>query len=809
MAGIKLTKFGGISPKVSPELLSDAAAQTANNCKLYSGDIIPYPMPVVVYNSSRLGNVGTLYALKDPDTDEYVWVSWEGNVNTAVASSNTDGDQRFYYTGDGVPKVSNYRLATSGVEPYPTESYDLGLPVPDDADVLTTVASTFSTLTTATFARDVNNTVTLTFASPHGLKQNSSVTVSGFSFRTGTYLRAGTVCTITIASHGLTNGATVTLEDTSSTVTDGTFVISNVTANTFEISVPNAAAGTGNVRLDIRNLNVSSAECSVVDSTTITYFAPGFAVSSTASTSGRVDLGSGTFARTYTYTWYTPWEEESIAAKPSSDLFIKEGITVTVSNIPTSKPAGDNFVRGVRLYRLITSNEGSEYFRLATLWFPTAILTVARTDNVVTLTTEYPHNLGIDDRVKIDGCTDATFNITGGVVLDIPDDYTFTYAQTDINVAATATAAGTLYYDVSEDPPTTAARYWGFSSYDFVDDYDPNNLLDALTTDNYDAPPNDMIGLTAVQNNILAGFVDNKLYFSEPSFPHAWPDEYAITLEYNIVGLAAVSGSLLVLTEGFPYIISGRDPAAGMSTDRVDTLYPCLNAKSIVPMGYGVVWSTHDGLAVYSPGSGAQVVTRKNYNSDTWLPAVSPETVVAAFFGDAYLASHSGGGFVFEPDPETGGMFVTTDYTFTTSYYDSVAGRLFYCYGAEGDIYEWDSLAQPPATMDWKSKVFKTADMINLGAARVVADYVSEGTTQWELVDTDWEDANFLWDTYTSLTFTLWADKQVIYTTAVSNSDMFRLPTGYRSDTFEVAISGNVRVRAIHLAETPIGLGKV
>jgi len=35
---------------------------------------------------------------------------------------------------------------------------------------------------------------------------------------------------------------------------------------------------------------------------------------------------------------------------------------------------------------------------------------------------------------------------------------------------------------------------------------------------------------------------------------------------------------------------------------------------------------------------------------------------------------------------------------------------------------------------------------------------------------------------------------------------VFRLPSGYRSDTFEVGVSGSARVRAIHVGETPYGL---
>ena len=44
---------------------------------------------------------------------------------------------------------------------------------------------------------------------------------------------------------------------------------------------------------------------------------------------------------------------------------------------------------------------------------------------------------------------------------------------------------------------------------------------------------------------------------------------------------------------------------------------------------------------------------------------------------------------------------------------------------------------------------------------------------------------------------------------SVSSDDIFRLPSGYRADTFEVSVSGSARVKAIHLGETPHGLKSV
>lgn len=168
------------------------------------------------------------------------------------------------------------------------------------------------------------------------------------------------------------------------------------------------------------------------------------------------------------------------------------------------------------------------------------------------------------------------------------------------------------------------------------------------------------------------------------------------------------------------------------------------------------------------------------------------------------------GSFVFERDEKSVGQMVFCDFDFTATWFDPLTGTLYCASGENGDIYEWDILDQPPYAVEWKSKVIKTKDMINLGAARVVADYAdATGTTQqWGAFGptVTWGDANIPWAGSTPVTFQLWADKELIFTIALSDDKLFRLPTGYRSDTFEFSVIGNVRVRAVHLAETPLGL---
>ncbi len=105
-------------------------------------------------------------------------------------------------------------------------------------------------------------------------------------------------------------------------------------------------------------------------------------------------------------------------------------------------------------------------------------------------------------------------------------------------------------------------------------------------------------------------------------------------------------------------------------------------------------------------------------------------------------------------------------------------------YECAGDIYQWDNPDEPLQTAEWKSKTYLAEDYSNLGAARIKADY------------TDNPD----------ITFTVWANGVQIFSNPVYNEEIFRLPRGYRTDTYEFKVEGNARIRAIHLAQTPIGL---
>jgi hypothetical protein len=863
MPAVKLKKFLGAAPKISSELLPDGAGQTAYNTKLFSGDLLPYPEAPIVDSAARTGEIQTLQALTDPDTGALQWLSWLTDVDIVTASDTSDDEQRFYYTGDGVPKVSNFALATAAAEPYPNNFYELGLDLPTVKP--SSVAAGFSTLTTSHYERDAANTAIIYFSTAHGLRTGNIITISSF---TGS------------------------------------------PADEF---------------------NATNARITVTSDTTFEYFNSGDAEAKAADTAGRVDLAGNTVIRQYVYTWYTPWSEESIASEATDELFMKEGERVTVYDLPETAPAGDNFIRGMRLYRTLASANGTEYYRLSTLWFPQATATVERTSNVATVTFADHHNFIVDDRFKLSGCTDSTFDVTDGIVVSVVDDTTITYASAGSDVASTADTTGVLYHDVSELPDDTA-RYWGDAigtatrertsnvatietdvdhglvlgarvtisgmtdtdynatdaevlsvptsttftyantaadeantadtagsvvNFSFTDDFDYLNLTDLLLTDEYDKPSADMLGITEGQNNVIAGFFDNQLCFAEPGQPHAWPIKYRRTFEYNIVAIVPVGGYILVLTEEYAYRVNGSDPAT-MAVARIDKLYPCLSKRGVVNMGYAALYPTHGGIALWSSSTGLALATNYVHDWDTWEDYVDPATINATYHKDKYYASHSAGAFIFERDDKVGGLYVTTNHTYTASYLDPATNVLYTVSTDRGDISTWDQDGQVLRPLEWKSKTIVTPTYMNLGAARVIADYnptaealaaitaYNDGVAAynaniWSLAEqlgtvngpTDYNDASGIrvnnfgelnsgpihgdgGMTRTALaiptaypvTFELYVDKELKFRTTVSSDAIFRLPTGYRSDTFEVAVAGKARIRAIHLGETPHGMRK-
>lgn len=148
-------------------------------------------------------------------------------------------------------------------------------------------------------------------------------------------------------------------------------------------------------------------------------------------------------------------------------------------------------------------------------------------------------------------------------------------------------------------------------------------------------PPADLKGLVGLPNGIMAGFFGKTVCFCEPYAPYAWPIDYQLTTEFDIVGIGVFGQTAVVLTKGFPYYFSGAD-SASMSQQKIEVPQSCIAAGTIATVDGGVMYASPDGLCLASP-SGVAVVTQGSFSKADWQAAVSAGAVGAFHDGAYYL----------------------------------------------------------------------------------------------------------------------------------------------------------------------------
>ena len=119
-----------------------------------------------------------------------------------------------------------------------------GLPLSQDPkvyDLTFNVSETDADVIEAFLRSRVNDQASFTFTPP----------AEGFT-KTGTYSQSGTTVTISITSHGVAIGDVLTIDYTSGSATDGTFVVASAAdSNTFTVTAAASATNSGNVSITL------------------------------------------------------------------------------------------------------------------------------------------------------------------------------------------------------------------------------------------------------------------------------------------------------------------------------------------------------------------------------------------------------------------------------------------------------------------------------------------------------------------------------------------------------------------------------
>jgi len=331
-------------------------------------------------------------------------------------------------------------------------------------------------------------------------------------------------------------------------------------------------------------------------------------------------------------------------------------------------------------------------------------------------------------------------------------------------------------------------------------------LGEVLPSETWIGPPDDnvslypdgpMKGLIAVANGVFAGFTGKRFCVSEPFLPHAWPVDYRITVEEDIVAIGAVANGVVALTNGTPYFITGTDPSA-MTAIRVDLPQACVNVNSVVDMGLVLFYAGPDGLCAVSSGDG-RVVTEGLISSRQWSDIFAPTSYRAFRHENTYVAFWTEGGvnkgFVYDPRAEEAALStLTTANAVRGGYMNPKDGELYLIVNNKIAKYRGSSTKR---TLTWKSKQLVLPKPTSMS-------WVSVHAQAYPVAVKVWADGTLI--AHYSLSF---ANNTYTQTVTVPNGAMtgslrepvMRLPAKL-AQVWEVQVSGAVEIDEVCLAQS-------
>lgn len=321
-----------------------------------------------------------------------------------------------------------------------------------------------------------------------------------------------------------------------------------------------------------------------------------------------------------------------------------------------------------------------------------------------------------------------------------------------------------VYLFVSEVPATQTS---------FQDSLASDSLGQACPSIEWDTPPAEMFGLTAGPNGMMAALDGYTVRLCEPFRPHAWPMSYAQTVGYPCVGLGQFGQSFVVLTTGFPFVLTGSHPK-NVSMAPAKFYQPCLSKRSIVSTGGDVIWASPDGL-VSIGASGEQNLTEGIFTPEQWR-ALKPETLIGEWHEGCYIGSYDAGNgraaFRFRPASQE--WVDIPQLAITAMYRDTVGDALYVC--VNDRIQQF--MAGEPAAFLWKSQQVVTP-LMDFVAARVTGSY--------------------------PVTFKLYKKGVVAKTKVIDSDEPFKLPPGLCRD-WAVEVMGAKEVLGIVLSTSEVDI---
>ena len=412
------------------------------------------------------------------------------------------------------------------------------------------------------------------------------------------------------------------------------------------------------------------------------------------------------------------------------------------------------------------------------------------------------------------------------------------------------------------DPP--AATYNDSETPDDV------SLNESLPSSGWDLPPSTLEGIVNMPNGIMVGFSGRDLYFSEPYRPHAWPTEYIVSVDAQIIGLGVYQSGVVVCTTANPYVATGSHPQSIILT-RLDDVEPCQSFRSIVSSIDGVMYASQNGIIIVNQ-AGARNVTQPLITRNEWRSEFAPDSSRIAVDGSRLLAFTSASvGWLFQPLESLGYMVKLNGFVDVTGVQtDPFTGEAYII--SRDCVFVWNPSSTSPQSYEWVSKEFETPYPVNMGAYRLQYEDVITGgdftpgidysvynadrntATSITLDTTNRTDLSNSFSTNPlntlalapingvrtetgvvdsppivqfrmplggsplypnepniirdSIRVRIWGDGVLRYDTEITSNDMQRLPSGYKADKWQVAFTSAQNIYSFKMAGTAKELAK-
>jgi hypothetical protein len=373
----------------------------------------------------------------------------------------------------------------------------------------------------------------------------------------------------------------------------------------------------------------------------------------------------------------------------------------------------------------------------------------------------------------LDGGTNIVVNFNGQNHVPAPH-----MNSNDVKIRVYRAISGSFFF-IGETSVTSSS---------FTDTVKPDDAGEELPSLTWDVPPADLKGLTNMANGIIAGFSGRDVYFCEPYIPHAWPVNYAVTLDSPVVALVSLDTTLVALTNERPYFIQGSHPEL-MTVVEADIAQGCSSPRSAKALNGEVYFVSPDGLIAVSP-RGSRIVTEKLFSYKQWNETVAPDSIHGAvhdlkYFGFVENGVASQNSFIYDIPT---GEFVITNQRPTAAFTDLRFDQMYVVDEGAGTnpVRRWGKGG--PLQYEWQSKVFSFPSEVSFSMIQVEAEtYGRDGTP---------------------LVCQIYADETLLHTITVTRRGLYRLPSILARDWY-IRITGKDEIFNVALAQSGAELASV